>query len=93
MSVITAQTTSLRELDHPPNSGVAVASFGNQDRERPLVSVSDARSGDFFALLAESTEAPDAFHDPDGYAARKGSPAPPALRPTSPSQPSHLRSN
>lgn len=59
----------------------------------PFGLVSDARSGDSFALLAESTGAPDAFHDTDGSAARQGDPDAPALRPTPPSQPSHQRSN
>ena len=35
MSVITAQTASLRELDHPANSGIDAASFGNPESRTP----------------------------------------------------------
>lgn len=92
MSVITAQAQPLRELDHRHNSGIDVTLFWDQDHERLLVCVCDARSGDHFVLPVEYAEALDAFHHPYGYAAREDSPVSTALRPPTPAQPTHPRS-
>ena len=90
MPVTTAQANPLKELDHRHSNGIDVTLFWDQDHERLLVCVCDARSGDYFVLRVEYAEALDAFHHPYGYAARAGGAVPPALRPAT--QPSHTRS-
>jgi hypothetical protein len=71
MPVRTPQTPPLRELDHRHSDGLDVTLFWDEEHERLQVCVSDARSGEYFVLLADYAEALEAFHHPYGYAARE----------------------
>jgi hypothetical protein len=90
MSYRTTQAQPLRELNHRHSSGIDVTLFWDQDRERLLVCVCDARSGDYFVLQVAHAEALNAFHHPYAYAAREGRPISPVLRPPAPTQPSYI---
>jgi hypothetical protein len=72
MSDPMARTDNLHELDHRRGSGLDVTLYWDRDREGVLVSVSDARSGDYFVLRPANVDARDAFRHPYGYAARHG---------------------
>ena len=71
-------TTSIhgapRELARRQADGIAVSLLWNESDDRLTVAVSDARTGDSFALDATKDEALDVFYHPYPHAARRGVP-------------------
>jgi hypothetical protein len=61
-----------RELASRANDGLEVTLFWIQSTNRLVVSVSDKRTGDRFALPTEDSNALDVFYHPFAHAARKG---------------------
>jgi hypothetical protein len=61
-----------RELASRANDGLEVTLFWIQSTNRLVVSVSDTKTGDRFALPAEASNALDVFYHPFAHAARKG---------------------
>ena len=62
----------IRELDHRRSDGIDVRLLWNQKDDRVVVAVSDAKTGDAFAIPVEPREALRAFHHPYSYAASRG---------------------
>ena len=61
--------TSAVELDHRVNDGIDVHLLWSPEDGRVFVAVSDARTGDAFALeVADRSRALDVFHHPFAYA-------------------------
>jgi hypothetical protein len=63
---------ALRELDHRRNDGIDVRLLWNPAGGGLVVTVSDARSGDAFAMPVDAVDALDAFHHPYAHAAFRG---------------------
>jgi hypothetical protein len=61
-----------QELAHRANDGVAVTLLWSAPDNRLIVQVSDAKSGDFLELEANSDKALDVFYHPYAYAAFRG---------------------
>jgi hypothetical protein len=72
MATTTTVNGSLRELAHRENDGVEVTLYWNQRSDALVVSVLDARTGDFFELEAPRESALDVFYHPYWYAASRG---------------------
>jgi hypothetical protein len=58
----------LRELDHRRNDGIDVRLLWDPADDRVVVTVSDAKTGESFAMLVEPHDALDAFHHPYAHA-------------------------
>ena len=71
---MTAPTPHLtRELDRRVSDGIEVSLLWGQADGRVLVAVSDARTGDAFAVeVRDGERAMDVFHHPYAYAAWHG---------------------
>lgn len=68
--------TSAVELDHRVNDGLDVHLLWTPEDGRVFVAVSDARTGDAFALeVADRSRALDVFHHPYAYAGGGGTTA------------------
>jgi hypothetical protein len=67
-----AASAPYRELAFRANDGVEVGLFWNTDKNRLLVVVDDARTGDLFEFEVSAAEAMDAFEHPYAYAAHRG---------------------
>jgi hypothetical protein len=67
-----ASEPAFRELDHRRNDGIDVRLLWNPVDESVLVTVSDDKTGDAFALTVEPSDAVDAFHHPYAHAAFRG---------------------
>ncbi|MGH3032973.1 MAG: hypothetical protein ACRDON_00265 [Gaiellaceae bacterium] len=61
-----------RELACRANDGLKVTLFWMRGTNRLVVSVIDKKTGDRFALHAESADALDVFYHPFAHAARRG---------------------
>jgi len=65
----TNQPAELRELDHRYGDGIDVRLFWRPSDDRTLVTVSDAKTGDAFAIeVGPDQRALDVFHHPFAYA-------------------------
>jgi len=65
----TTLPTSAVEMDHRVNDGIDVRLLWSPDDGRVFVAVSDARTGEAFALeIADRSRALDVFHHPYAYA-------------------------
>jgi hypothetical protein len=65
----TTLPTSAVELDQRVNDGIDVRMLWSPDDDRVFVAVSDARTGNAFALeVADRSQALDVFHHPYAYA-------------------------
>jgi hypothetical protein len=62
----------IRELDRRRSDGIDVRLLWNQTDDRVVVAVSDAKTGDAFAMPVEPEQALTAFHHPYAYAAPRG---------------------
>jgi hypothetical protein len=62
----------IRELDRRRSDGINVRLLWNQTDDQVVVAVSDAKTGDAFAIAVEPGEALTAFHHPYSYAASRG---------------------
>ncbi len=60
---------AIRELDHRRSDGIDVRLLWSQADDLVVVSVSDANTGETFAIPVEPHEALTAFHHPYSYAA------------------------
>jgi len=67
----TGTTYQVEELAHRESDGIDVALLWGRGDGSLTVVCSDARTGDWFALAAESTNALDVFYHPYAYAARQ----------------------
>jgi hypothetical protein len=65
-------TTDLRELDHRRTDGIDVHLLWDPADDSIVVRVSDAKTGDAFALAVDPGDALDAFHHPYAHAAFRG---------------------
>jgi hypothetical protein len=63
-----------RELAHRASGGIEVVLSWHQGTDELLVSVSDVRSGAYFALAAGPDQALDVFNHPYAHAAFRGLP-------------------
>ena len=70
----THQTDTLRELDHRVSDGIDVWLLWRPHDNRTLVSVSDSKTGETFAIeVGPDQRALDVFHHPFAYAgSRRG---------------------
>ena len=59
----------IRELDHRRSDGIDVRLLWSQADDRVVVAVSDAKTGEKFAIAVKPHEALTAFHHPYSYAA------------------------
>ena len=62
----------IRELDRRRSDGIDVRLLWNQTDDQVVVAVSDAKTGDAFAIPIEPRQALTAFHHPYAYAAPRG---------------------
>lgn len=62
----------IRELDRRRSDGIDVRLLWNQTDDQVVVAVSDAKTGDAFAIAVEPDQALTAFHHPYAYAASRG---------------------
>jgi hypothetical protein len=62
----------IRELDRRRSDGIDVRLLWNQTDDQVVVAVSDAKTGDAFAIAVEPEHALTAFHHPYAYAASTG---------------------
>lgn len=67
-----ATAPALRELDHRRNDGIDVRLLWHPGDDSLLLTVSDTRTGDEFALPVAASDAVDAFHHPYAHAAFRG---------------------
>ena len=65
----TGMTDQIEELAHRDADGIEVALLWSRTDDSLTVVCTDARTGDWFALAAESTNALDVFYHPYAYAA------------------------
>jgi hypothetical protein len=62
-------SSPLRELDHRHTDGIDVRLLWDQQEDRVLVTVSDAKTGETFTVpVAPAQRAYDVFHHPFAYA-------------------------
>jgi len=64
-----APREATRELDRRESDGIDVRLLWNQAGDQVVVAVSDAKTGDSFAIPVEPHEALTVFHHPYAYAA------------------------
>ena len=70
----TNQPAELRELDHRYSDGIDVRLFWRPSDDRALVTVSDAKTGEAFAIeVGQDQRALDVFHHPFAYAGNRRS--------------------
>jgi hypothetical protein len=70
----TNQPAELRELDRRYSDGIDVRLFWRPSDDRTLVTVSDAKTGDAFAIeVGPDQRALDVFHHPFAYAGNRRS--------------------
>ncbi|MGZ4187353.1 MAG: hypothetical protein ACXVSF_18565 [Solirubrobacteraceae bacterium] len=62
----------IRELDHRRSDEIDVRLLWSQAGDQIVVSVSDAKTGEKFAIAVDPHEALTAFHHPYSYATSKG---------------------
>jgi hypothetical protein len=62
----------IRELDRRRSDGIDVRLLWNQTDDQVVVAVSDAKTGDAFAIPVEPEQVLTAFHHPYSYAASRG---------------------
>jgi hypothetical protein len=68
----TNQTAELRELDHRVSDGIDVRLLWRPSDDRVLVAVSDAKTGESFAIeVGRDQSAMDVFHHPFAYAGNR----------------------
>lgn len=72
----------MRELAHRLSDGIEVVLFWRRGRDLLTVAVSDSRTGAYFELDVEPSQALDAFNHPYAYASFRGLPYDNALLPT-----------
>ena len=70
-----------REIAHRSSDGIEVVLFWHGQADRLTVAVTDDRTGAYFELDVEASQALDAFHHPYAYAAFRGLPYDDALLP------------
>lgn len=68
-----ATAEAIRELDRRNSDGIDVRLLWNQNDDRVIVAVADARTGDDFEIEVARHEAMDAFHHPYAHAAGRRS--------------------
>jgi hypothetical protein len=64
---------AIRELDHRHSDGIDVRLLWNQTDDQVVVAVTDAKTGDAFAIPVEPRQALAAFHHPYAHAASRRS--------------------
>jgi hypothetical protein len=68
----THETAELRELDHRVSDGIDVRLLWRPHDDRAVVAVSDAKSGESFAIVVgRDQRALDVFHHPFAYAGNR----------------------
>lgn len=70
ITMITASTTSIHELDHRNGDGIDVTLLWNPGTGRVSLGVIDERSGEALMFEVNGADAMAAFHHPYAYAPR-----------------------
>lgn len=71
-----------KEIAHRDSDGIEVVLFWRGQKDRLTVAVADGRTGAYFELDVDASQALDAFHHPYAYAAFRGLPYDDALLPS-----------